>query len=248
MAKSLIRLDVIASDICSDMGDSVGRHKAKFVRHLISGYSEVSRYIGNSFGVKTEVLKYDNSIELPCDFIYETKVGIRKNGHIAVLTLDKGVEKRKLNDTETQQYLSDIWANGYTGYAGYWFYNAYSGGNFLGELYGAGRCVINGGTYSIDRDNGVINIGSHIPEDAEIVIEYKTDGFSQGIQLVPTEMMKVLTYWAKWQYYLDRDLSRAVTNERLYKSAYNKLQRLYTFEDALYATAKINEMFSPSNF
>lgn len=248
MAKSLISIDVLGFDICSDMGDSAFRHKSKINRHLIMGFSELNRYIGNDFSVKTAVLDYDNAIELPCDFIYETKVGIRKNGHTALLMLDKGVERHKLNDTDTVKYLNDIWNNGYGSYSGYYFYNAYRGGQFLGELYGSGRCVLNNGTYNIDKNAGVIYIGSHIPKDAEIIIEYKSDGISEGLKLVPMEMSETLRYYAKWQFYLDRDNNKAANNERLYKRAYNKLQRLYNFESALYATAKINELFSPSNF
>lgn len=248
MAKSLISIDVMGFDLCSDIGDSTYRHKAKFNRHLISGYSKIQKFIGNSFSVKTCVLKYDNAIELPCDFIYETKVGIRHNGHTAILALDANVEKRKLSDTETEQYLSDIWLNGYGDYDGYCFYNYYDGNQFLGELYGAGRSVLNSGTYSIDKQEGVIYIGSLIPVDAEVIIEYKSDGVSDGLKLVPSEMKECLEYWAKWQYYLDKDNGRAQNYERLYKQDYNQLQRFYNYESALSATAKINEMFSPSNY
>lgn len=248
MAKSLISIDLIGFDLCSDIGDSVYRHKAKFNRHLISGYRELQTFIGNSFAVKTAVLKYDNSIELPCDFIYETKVGIKKNGHIAILTLDNSVEKHKLGDTETTNYLNDIWTNGYGGYEGYWFYNGYRGGAFIGELYGAGRCVLNNGTYSIDRQDGVIHIGSHIPEDAEVVIEYKSDGITNGLELVPIEMTECLKMYAKWMFYFDRDPRLAQTAEYQYKRLYNKLQRLYNYESALYATGKINEMYTPTNY
>lgn len=246
MAKSLISIDLLGFDICSDIGDSVSRHKSKINRHLISGYSKISRFIGNSFSVKTAVLSYDNAIELPCDFIYETKVGIRHNGRIAVLTLDKGVERHKLNDTETRDYLNCIWS-GEGSYGGYWFYNAYRGTQFLGELYGMGRYVLNNGTYNIDKNEGVIYIGSHVPKGAEIVIEYKSDGISNGLKLVPTEMRECLEYYAKWKFYLDRDNPKSANYERLYKMEYNQLQRLYNFESALYATAEINEMFSPSN-
>lgn len=248
MAKSLISIDVMAFDLCSDIGDSLYKHKAKFTRHIISGYGKISKFIGNSFSVKTAVLKYSNAIQLPCDFIYETKVGIRKNGRIVVLSLDKGVEKKKYNDTETQSYINDILTQGYGGYQGYWFYNAYQGNAFLGELYGAGRCVINSGTYNIDKDNGVIYIGSNIPEGAEIVIEYKSDGVSNGLKLVPMEMKECLEFYAKWKFYIDKNPNLGQYNEDRYKRDYNQLQRFYNYETALYATGEINEMFSPTNY
>lgn len=248
MSKSLISIDVLGFDVCSDMGDSVYRHKAKINRHLIRGYSKISQFIGNSFSVKTAVLDYDNAIELPCDFIYESKIGVRRNGYTAILTLDKSIERHKLSDTETCNYLNDIWTNGYGNWDGYFFYNAYRGTMFLGELYGAGRCVLNNGTYNIDRDTGTLFIGSHIPKDAEIIIEYKSDGISEGLKLVPMEMAECLTFYAKWKFYADRDRAKAYDNEKWFKRDYNQLQRLYNFESALYATGKINEMFTPTNF
>lgn len=249
MAKSLISIDTIGFDLCSDIGDSVYRHKAKFNRHLINGYRKMSMFIGNSFNVKTAVLSFDNVIEMPCDFIYETKVGIRNSdtGRIAMLSLDKGVQREKLNDTQTQDYIHDVW-NGGSGYRGYYFYNAYYGGQFLGELYGSGRNVLNGGTYSIDKDNGVIYIGGNIPVGSEIVVEYKSDNVSNGLTLVPIEMKECLEFYAKWKFYADREPNLAMYNEDRYKRDYNQLQRFYNYESCLYATGKINEFFSPTNF
>lgn len=248
MSKSLITLDQIASDIIGDLEDSGLKHKFKITRHLIDGYSEMNIFICQNFDVKTEVLDFDNSINLPCDFVYETKVGVLHNGRLAVLTLDPNVKYGKKNDSDTQKYLSDIWYGDFGG-PGYWFYNAYRAGNYLGELYGLGRGVWNEGTYSIDKTNGVINIGSHIPPDAEIVIEYKSDGVSDnGLKLVPREMKRALTFYAKYMWYADRNVTQSQINENRYKRAYNKLQRLYNFRSALYMADKINEMFSPSNY
>jgi hypothetical protein len=250
MAKSLISIDTIGFDLCSDIGDSVYRHKGKFNRHLINGYRKINTFIGNSFSVKTAVMAIDNAIEMPCDFIYETKVGVMdpKTGRIALLALDKGVQKEKLNDSQTQDYINDVWENGYGAYQGYWFYNAYNGINFLGELYGAGRCVINSGTYNIDKTNGVIYIGGNIPRDAKIVIEYKSDNTSGGLKLVPIEMKECLEFYAKWKFYADRNPQLGVYNETRYKKEYNQLQRFYNYENCLYATGQINEMYSPTNF
>jgi len=246
MSKSLIPLDMIVSDICGDIPNGF-KYKFKIMRHVVSGYRELHRYIGQSFDVKTAVLDVDNSINLPCDFVYETKVGVLHNGHLAVLTLDRNVRYGKANDTDTEKYLSQIWGGSYLG-PGYWFYNAYRGGDFLGELYGAGRGVFNQGTYSIDKGEGVIYIGSHIPKDAEIVIEYKSDGVSDGLKLVPVEMYECLKYYGKWQYYADRNITQGQINRNEYKRAYNKLQRLYNFRGALYMANEINSMFSPSNY
>lgn len=248
MSKSLITIDEIAAAICGDIGDEVLKHKFSITRHLIDGYSEMHLFIGQKFEVKTVVLDVDNAINLPCDFVYETKVGVLHNGNLAILTLDRGVRYGKANDTETTNYLKGIWGGSYSG-PGFWFYNAFRGGNYLGELYGKGRGVYNQGTYNIDKGNGVIYIGSHIPHDAEIVLEYKSDGVSSdGLKLVPREMKRALTFYAKYMWYADRNVTQAQINENRYKAAYNKLQRLYNFQSALYAADKINASFSPTNY
>lgn len=247
MARSLISLDIIASGLCDDIGDSVQRHKFKFTRHLIDAFKEVNLYIGESFSVKTAVLQYSNAIEMPCDFMYETKVGVRRNGVIAVLSLDKNVQKEKIGDTEVQKYLNDIWS-GQRNYGAYRFYNCFNGSNYLGELYGTGRSVYNNGTYNINKAEGVIYIGSLLPKDTEIIIEYASDGVSKGLELVPIEMKEVLEYYAKFKFYADKNPNLSVLNEQRYKKAYNKLQRYYNFLDALYATEEINKMFSPTNY
>lgn len=249
MAKSLIGIDTIAFDLCSDIGDSVYRHKAKFNRHLINGFRKINTFIGNAFSVKTVVLSYDNVIEMPCDFIYETKVGVRNptTGCIAMLSLDKGVERHKLNDTDTQNYINDVWTNG-SGYAGYLFYNAYQGGSYLGELYGSGRSVINSGCYSIDKDAGVIYVGGNIPIGSEVVVEYKSDNVSKGLELVPIEMKECLEFYAKWKFYADKNPTLAKENQINYKKDYNQLQRFYNYENCLYATAQVNEMYTATNY
>lgn len=247
MSKALISLDQIVSDIVGDFEDSTLKHKFKLMRHVMAGYRQLNQYIGNSFDVKTAVLDVDNSVNLPCDFIYETKVGVLHNGRLAVLTLDPNVRYGKKNDSETNKYLSDIWYGDFGG-PGYWFYNAYRAGNYLGELYGMGRGVWNQGTYSINKGEGVIHIGSHVPKDAEIVIEYKSDGISNGLKMVPMEMKECLEFYAKWKFYADRNVTQGQINYNMYKREYNKLQRFYNFRSALYFADRINEMFSPTNY
>ena len=243
--RSLISLDIIASGLCDDIGDSVQKHKFKFTRHLIDGFKELNMYIGESISVKTVVLSGTNAIEMPCDFMYETKVGVRnkKTGVITVLSLDKSIQKESIGDTEVQDYINDVWS-GLGGYSNYTFYN-YNGSE---ELYGSGRSVSNNGVYNINKSEGVIYIGSLLPVDAEIVIEYCSDGISKGLELVPIEMKETLEYYAKKKYYADKNPNLSVMNEERYKRAYNKLQRYYDWHSALYATGEINKMFSPTNY
>lgn len=247
MAKSLISLDVIANDLCSDMGDSTYKHKSKFSRHLLAGYRQLSMFISPSKEVKTVILSYDNQVSMPCDFMYVTKVGVRRNGCIAVLSLSNDVPKVRLNDTECCDYLNSVWDGAYIG-DGYTFYNAWGSGYYYGELYGMGRTVLNNGTYSVDKVNGIIYIGSNIPTDAEVVIEYVGDGISQGIKYVPMELKECLEYYAKFKFYSDRNVTQSQINENRYKKKYNSLKAYYTHMTPVQIASRVNESFSSTNY
>ena len=247
MSKSLVPLEVIASDLSSDLGDSTGKWKFKLTRHLLAGYRKLHLYIDHDFDVKTAVLEYDNVVQLPCDFVYETKVGILYNGCLAVLTLDKSIQAKSLTDSECSGYLNDIWSGSFSG-EGYYFYNAFRGSESLGELYGLGRHVTNNGFYNINKKDGEIYIGSHIPVGAEIVVEYKSDGVSNGLKLVPVEMREALEFYAKFRWYADKNITQSQVNKNYYEEEYFRIKRLYNFKSALYMTSKINEYFSPTNY
>lgn len=248
MGTALKSIGVIASDLSSGIGDSTNRFKFTFLRHLLSGYRELNLYIGQDTEIKTQVLEYDNVIKLPCDYVYETKVGLLYNGYLAVLSLDKNIRKQTLSQMQSQQQVTDIFAGVFAGEV-YPFYNCFRGGDFLGEMYGYGRGVHCSGYYNIDRHAGELYIGSLVPEGAEIVLEYKSDGISDGLKLVPTEMEMCLSYWAKARFYEERkDFQAAQYNQTRYEKSYDKVKRLYNFKSALYMSAEINSFFSPTNY
>lgn len=248
MSKALVSIKTIASSLSAGMGDSTGKYEFTLGRHLLSGWREMNLYLNQEFNVKTAVLEYDNTVVLPCDFVFETKVGILHNGHLAVLSLDKSVKAEKLTQQQSQERVACIFAGEYSGDM-YPFYNAFRNGNFLGELYGWGRGLHCAGYYNIDRKTGEIQIGSLVPDGAEIVIEYKSDGISDGLKLVPSEVELCLSYWAKARFYEDKgNLQLAMYNNNEYERHYNKLKRLYNFQNALYASAKLNTHFSETNY
>lgn len=248
MSKALVSIKTIASNISSGMGDSTGKYEFTLGRHLLSGWREMNIYLNQEFNVKTAILEYDNVISMPCDFIMETKVGILKNNHLAVLSLDRNVRPQKLTQTQYQKQVDSIFCGNFVGEM-YPFYNCFRGGNFLGEMYGFGRGVHSPGFYNIDKKTGEIMIGSLVPQDAEVVIEYKSDGISEGLKLIPSECELTLSYWAKARFYEEREkLTMAEWNNREYEKHYNKLKRLYNFQSALYAAAELNESFSPTNY
>jgi len=241
MARALTPISVVALGICADLGDSNGRYKFTILRHLLAGWREWNLYVGQEFCVKTQVLAVDNVIELPSDFIYETKVGLRRNGRIAMLTLDKSIEKHTFSQDESGVKLNEIWNGGVWG-GEYTFYN-YSFNNGLGELYGYGGVINTNGYYNIDRGKGEIYIGSLTPDDAEIVIEYKSSGEDDGLTLIPTETVKCLEYYAKSEWYGDRDLGKAQYNRANYEREYRKLKLLYNYRTALFMANQAQSMY-----
>lgn len=250
MSRSVVPLNVIASDLCSDTGDSTGKYKLRFTRHLINGYRNLNMFLNGATEVKTVVLDYSNVINLPCDFQYVTKVGVRRPDStcIAVLTLKEGVERRVLNDTDTCNYLNRTWSGQELG-PQFVFYNAWTiQGYYYGELYGMGRGLINSGTYSIDKQNGVIYIGSNIPPDSQVIVEYVGNGISNGLTVVPMEMKECLEFYGKWKHYADKNPSLARMNEEWYKKEYNKLKRYYNHRTPMFIADAVNAVISPTNY
>jgi len=248
MSKALVPISVIADNICAGMGDSTGKYKFTMLRHILSGYRELNLFLNQDFSVKTAILEFDNVVKLCDDFVYETKVGMLYKGHLAVLSLDKNVRPQKLSQLEAERHFESIFAGEFWGDV-FPFYNVFRGSQFLGELYGFGRGVHAPGYYNIDRKNGEIQIGSLVPKGAEIVVEYKSDGISDGLKLVPSETEMCISYWAKARFYEEKEkLTLAQYNEAEYERHYNKLKRLYNFQSALYASAELNKSFSPSNY
>lgn len=245
--RSLIEIDVISNDLCSDIGDSTYKHKIKFARHIVNGYRRLNMFLNGATEVKTVIMSYDNQIVLPCDFMYITKVAARRNGCLAVLSVSNDVNKRRLSDTECCDYLNNIWDGSYSG-IGYPFYNAWGYGNYYGELYGMGRTVINNGTYSIDKSEGILYIGSNIPTDSEIVVEYVGSGLANGLKYVPMEMKECLEFYAKFRFYADKNVTQAQINEGRFKKEYNILKRYYNHMTPMSFAALVNQSFSPTNF
>lgn len=248
MGRALVSIKTMQTAICAGMGDSTGKYEFTIGRHILSGWREINLFLNQDVEVKTAILEIDNVISLPCDYVYVTKVGILHNNRIAVLSLDKNIRKEKLNQTQAQERLNTIFYGEYGG-DGCYFYNCFRGGNFLGEMYGFGRGLICPGFYNIDDKLGEIYIGSLVPKNAEIIVEYKTDGISDGLKLIPTQYELCLSYWAKARFYEERgDLTKAMYNNAEYERHYNKLKRLNNFVNPLYAAAKLNESFSPTNY
>lgn len=247
--RSVIPLDVIAGDLSSDIGDSTSKYKIKFTRHLINGYRRLNMFLDGKTEVKTVILEFSNVISLPCDFQYVTKVGVRRPGHpcIAILSVSTDVGRRILSDTDTCNYLNSTWTGAELG-PRYAFYNAWGYGNYYGELYGFGRGIVNAGTYSIDKSDGIVYLGGNIPPDSEIIIEYVGNGISNGLTMVPMELKECLEFYSKWKFYSDKNPNLANINYEMYKKEYNILKRYYSHQNPISFALKVNQSISPTNY
>lgn len=246
--RSAVSLDKIANDVCIALGDTHFNHKLTVVNHLLDCYRDFSLYIGAEVSVKTVCLKYGNVINLPNDFVYETKVGVRVNDNIAILSLDNSNLENRVNDTECRSYFTQIW-DGEDDGATVSFYNVQGG---KGELYGRGRGVNNPGTFSINRRDGVIEIGSHIPLGAEIIVEYITDNVSDvGLKMIPTEAKKMHEYFALSEMQMSSkysNITKAQINRNRYETEFGRVKRLYNYRDPKIIVDAINACFSPTNY
>lgn len=238
MSKSLESLSIIASEICEDIGDSTEFHHMRIMRKLKEGYQQLYWYIIPELdSIEGEIFPNNGQVqyELPCNFVYETKVGILKNGILVTLDLKKDLRLRTNKSTDTQA-ICDI--NGYfdgslvaTEFMP--FYNLYRTGNWVGEMYGFGCGFHSNQWYNIK--DGVLEVGSLIPDDAEIVVEFKSNGIPKdGLKLVPSETVPAIKDWAKGRFYEDSKPGLAVTFDEKWKVKYFKLKKLYSFRSPEY--------------
>lgn len=245
MARSMVPIETISDDICVDLGDSTSRYKFSIMRKLMAGYREINLYVDEVFEVQTAVLAYDNVISLPKNFVYLLKVGIKRNGRVAMMELSDHVQREVLSQEETEEQLNSVWNGDFNG-DGFYFYNWYYNGG-LGEMYGWGNHKRNrNGYYSIDQGKGEIYIGSLFPEDAEFVIEYKTDGTSDGLTLVPIQYWNCLKYYALSEWYANQNLGLAQYNRAAYEREYNKNKRLNGFRSSLFMADTIQTFYKSS--
>lgn len=247
MSRSLIPIDIIAADISGDFSDSVSKKKFNVTRHIINGYRRLHLFLLGSKSTQTVILPYDNAVNLPCDFLLVSKVGVRRTagGCIAILSVASEGTRETLTDSETCDYLNSVWNGSWTG-AGYPFSGVY--GNVYGELYGMGRTVVNSGTYYVDKAQGILYVGSNIPPGSEIIVEYIGNGISNGLKVVPMEMKECLEFYAKWKYYADKNPSLSNTNYEMFKKEYNILKRFYQHKTPTQIATAVNESISPTNY
>lgn len=231
MARALIPVDVIVADLCEQLGDSNERFDLPVRKALLRAYKKVFLLLGQSFDTfKTVIVPTSQSYELPCDFITETKVAIKRGDAIVILSLARSLRKNnnptRMNHTDSLIALQEVFDN-WAAYPAYTFYNC--GWLRGGCLTAYGDGVSPGGFYNIDRGTGILEIGSLLEEGDELIVEYKSNGIGEGFELVPDEMAETLRYFAKAIFYEDRNSNLALVNQRRYEKEYNQLKKIYEY-------------------
>lgn len=226
--RSLTPIQDIAASVCvNDLGDSTRKYMVFVLDHMSDCFREMHLFMSDTFSVKTEVMPVGLVVDMPDDFIEPTKVGIKIDDKIYVLWRDYGSLDARNHPAGGPGVIGDpLSILDYQTPSGSIvpFYN-YCGTNVLqGQTVG----VNPSGFYTFDRGTGTIHVGSKWPADSEVVVEYKSDGVSDGLSLVPTEWTVALKEYAQWKYWMrKRDRVQANTHRELYLVQYYMIKQMY---------------------
>lgn len=224
-------LGVIAGMVCHELGDNTESKKFYILQLLALGYQKMHLFLNHDVVIKTIDICLDggHSFELPDDFIYQTKVGIRRAGHngepagpVCVLELNRTMNRnqKKQNDTDSVSYIDKVLNGAVSGECDYHFYNS-----SCGTLGGYGSGLSSTGYYSIQNKSIHISSGLFsLGDDIELILEYKSDGLSDGLKLVPSEAFLALRYFGKAEAKGEGPYGE---NRVLWESEYKNLKRLY---------------------
>lgn len=239
MAKSLISMLEIADVICEDVGDVTKRFRPSILRHIATCYRKLQMFVSSDTNIVTGIFPISNVIELPKDFIYETKVGVKHGEKVVLLDRnwdDTGSNLLNVTQTGARNYIDSIMHHGSYQDCCTPMYN--SKGEIL-YAYGPGiKCE---GLYSLDRKNGRIELGSEFPNGCEIVVEYVSDGISQGEKMVPIELYDCLYNYGSWKFFFQRGDSRWRQSAQDYDESYYQAEVLYKFVPINYIVKLFNQ-------
>lgn len=240
MSRPLISLVEIADVICEDAGDNTSRYRSFVMRHLARCYSNLHIFVSNDTDVVTDVFPATNVINLPCDLIEVTKVGLQMDDRLVFIDRnydETGTSVIDVNQSGAEVYIKGMLSPKYEKNVVTPFYN-YKGELIL-EAYGHGiKCE---GMYSIDRKNGLLVLGSVFPKGGQVVIEYISDGISKGVKMVPSEMYDCLYNYGLGKLYFRRKDNRYIQCLQDYDTAYYQLELLYKFVPINYIVKLFNQ-------
>lgn len=216
----------VADLICDEMHDNTKTKKFRLLQYISLGFQQMHLFLNPDVCIKTVVISPGQIKELPCDFMYETKVGLRDPVTKRICTIRQNNKRARSftrkNDTESSGEVCSI-LGGLDVEDQCYFYNLFELGSYYGSVLAYGVGYDNNKYYDIQ--NNQIHISSCMPDDAEIIVEYKSDGLSNGLVLIPSEAFLALYYFG-WARYLKEGPNGS--NQVMYESEYARLKRLYS--------------------
>lgn len=229
MSQALIPSIVVASNICEDMGDSNETKIFRVLKKIGLAYKEINLFLSPRVDVQSIIISAEDQSEMPCDFVYATKVSLGRGGRFVTLDLNKNLRQTniKASDSQIESQCNALLDGSIDPALWLPFYNCFRNGNNVGEIYGMGSGWHSNNWYDIKY--GVLNVGSMILNIAdEICVEYKSDGRNEAYKLIPSELEKCITYGAKALLYEDSSPTKAADFQAKYEKQYHMIKRMYS--------------------
>ncbi len=207
----------------------------------------------HSFYDRTVVLRLDErkAVKLPDDFQNWNKIGWQKGDRIIAFQQDNSINKNQSycadNPSATVNTAYDIhtpwpYNNSFTSLN---FNNYYFDNGTVGYLQGYGVGYNGLGYFKVNRTDRVIQISSDVPQDFQIYLEYKTNGFNPKSKSVVPEAAGVLAeYYIKFRsnsHKLGDAAAETVASRMEFDRQYDQLvAQLYptSYEDLVGARAR----------
>jgi len=230
----------VAMDACYDMGDTDYKFLGAAIRYANDAMRDLSLHVIpfiDKFNVRSEIIKINKLgvAYMPADFVYETKVGVCSNGNICIIAYDD--EMCVSNDVRINCDCTDLadacgcvssnlsggsWGNEMA------FNNTWHGDRYLGEQYGRGAQINQYGFYKYWKKENYMTF-KHIPDNCDIIVEYKSDGVGNGVALIPTEAQNAIRRWINREFYkMRKDWSGYDRMVEQYKMESNMLENIYS--------------------
>lgn len=229
MARSMTPIGVIADLVCDENGDTNHHLKFRIEQYIVLGFQKMHLFLNPDVSVKSFIIPFDYIVEMPSDFVYETKVGVIRNGRAFTLWMNhryRSSQQRMLNDSETLSCMDAV-HHGSDLEDDCYFHNCFRGSDFIGPIRSYGSGYTNSHFYNIKKMEGIIELSPSLPKDCEVVVEYKSDGISAGLKLVPSEAFLALKYYATARL---KGEGENGTNETMFRTEWATLKRLYNFK------------------
>ena len=175
-------------------------------------------------GIKSRLLPVKNNMtaDLPPDFQKYIKLGMIYKGMCLIIDLNESLCLDVREDTycdangneitPAQRLGNDVLylgSNEYPDYytMGYDFYNFSRDGKSIGGLHGVGAGYHSSGLFRVNEETMQVQLNSDWPADAELVIEYKSNGLNDDGTLIPDSAEEPVFA------YMDYKLNKSGTNK-----------------------------------